>query len=509
MTSSRSSKAFNRVLVEARRNRPDPGFARDLQEEIARRRRERLDCEIRPRCQSLVGFVAEFWSVLEPGRVYMPNWHIAEICRHLEAVTAGRITRLLINIPPGSMKSLIVSVLWPAWEWGPANKPHLRYLTTSYEQGLVERDCVRMRRLVESEEYQALWGDRVTLMSDQNTKSKFQNKKLGGREGRAFTSLTGGRGDRVIIDDPHSVDSADSVVQREATERIFRESVSSRINGPDSAIVIVMQRLHEGDVSGIVLALDLGFEHLMLPMYFEPDRRCVTSLGVADPRTRAGEILHPALFPPARLLKDRLLMGEYATAGQWQQRPQPREGGMFRREWFDVVDAIPQSGQRVRAWDLAATIKSTTSNDPDYTVGLKGMKLGEQIIILDMVRRRGTAGEIGELVRQIALQDGRQCIIRMPQDPGQAGKAQIEHYVGLLAGYPLKVSTVTGDKGVRATPAAAQAEFGRIKLARGAWNDDFLAEISAFPRGRHDDVVDALADLVDELTSSGYTLDNV
>ena len=166
------------------------------------------------------------------------------------------------------MKSLLVSVFWPAWEWGPQGRASLRYLASSYSENYVKRDSRRMRDLVASEWYQGLWGDKVRLV--RAGELSFANEETGFREGVPFPSLTGGRGDRVIIDDPHSTETAESEAERTRTARIFRESVPTRLNDPaTSAIVIIMQRLHANDVSGIALSLKLGYDHLCLPMEFE------------------------------------------------------------------------------------------------------------------------------------------------------------------------------------------------------------------------------------------------
>jgi hypothetical protein len=235
-------------------------------------------------------------------------------------------------------------VLWPAWEWGPAGLASLRYLSTSYSESYVSRDSRRMRDLVASEWYQARWGDHVQLVRTGET--SFENAATGSREGKPFRSLTGGRGDRVLIDDPHSTETAESEAERQTTIRIFRESVPTRlINPATSAIVVIMQRLHAEDVSGVAINLGLGYEHLMLPMEFEPERRCHTSIGFKDPRTYDGELLFPERFPREVVDRDKAAMGSYAVAGQFQQRPTMREGGLFKRAWFRTVKATrPASG---------------------------------------------------------------------------------------------------------------------------------------------------------------------
>ena len=458
----------------------------------------------------LSNFVREAWRVLEPSTVYVHSWHIDALCLHLEAITHGTFlklglrNRLLINVPPGTMKSLIVSVFWPAWEWGPAGYPSLRYLTSSYSEAYAKRDSRRMRDLVTSEWYQSLWGDSVRLT--RTGEMSFENDAFGKRDGVAFKSMTGGRGDRVIIDDPHSTEGAESDADRATAVRIFRESVPTRVNDArNSAIVVIMQRLHSQDVSAA--AKEFGYVHLMLPMEFEPDRKCVTPI-FEDPRTEEGELLCPARFPRETIEADKSVMGAYAVSGQYQQRPAPRSGGMFQRSDFEIVDAIPasRSSRRVRAWDFAAT-KETPGRKPDWTVGLRVIEIGGVFYVDDMQRDRWGPGEVERRTVNIASTDGTGVIVRIPQDPGAAGKNWAAVMVRLLAGYPVKVENVTGDKTVRARTAAAQAEAGNIKLLRGEWNEAFLSEVSAFPNAAHDDIVDALSDAINEL-ALGSTYDD-
>lgn len=455
---------------------------------------------------SLAEFVRLAWPVIEPGQPYVHGPHIDLMCAHLEAVTNGEIRRLLINIPPGTSKSTIVGVFWPMWEWGPRDMAANRFVGVAHEQTLGIRDNLKCRRLAASDWYQRLWGDRVQMTRDQNEKLNFENAATGFRQVATPSNITGRRGDRVILDDPLSAENANSELEREKVNLWFRESLPTRLNNPDrSAIVVVMQRLHERDVSGLILSEGLGYEHLMLPMRYEPERRCVTSIGT-DWRVDDGELLFPARFPGPIVDELEKTMGPYATAGQHQQRPSPREGGLFKRGWFRIVDAVP-AGQRrkVRAWDLAAT-KKIMSNRPDWTAGLLMSRGQEGDFLIEGVQRlQGSANEVKQLVLGTAAVDGDKTTIRMAQDPGQAGKAQAETYVKELAGYPVVVKPVSGDKATRAAPAAAQAEAGNVAILRtgdpdrDAWIEPFLAEVTLFPAGAHDDQVDAMADALNEL----------
>lgn len=353
-----------------------------------------LDLDRAEARDSLSDFIRMAWHVIEPGQPYVHGWHIDAICQHLEAITDGvevegdSYNRLLINIPPGTMKSLAVSVFWPAWEWGPCEMAHMRYVCASHSQDLAVRDTTRMRRLIMSEWYQARW-PHVKMTSDQNQKTKFENVDGGFRQAVASGSITGARGDRVIIDDPHSVESAGSEQMRASTIEWFLEAVPTRVNNPrESAIVVVMQRLHEEDVSGVILDKQLGYDHLMLPMEYDPSRAYPTKLGFADPRTEAGELLFPARFPPDVVARDKRIMGPYATAGQFQQEPTPRGGGVIKREWWRLyeADVFPPMEFVVASLDTAYTLKS----ENDFSaLTVWGLFSGAQAKRIDAYATRG------------------------------------------------------------------------------------------------------------------------
>jgi predicted phage terminase large subunit-like protein len=447
----------------------------------------------RERCKrGLVQFVRRAWHVIEPERAYVHNWHIDAVCAHLEAITRGEINRLLINVPPGTAKSLLVSVMWPAWEWGPAEKPANRFLSTAFNDKPVTRDTRKTRDLILSEWYRQRWPEvRLTRIAE----TSFANSKTGTREGVAFGSLTSQRGDRLLIDDPHSTDTAESEAERAATTRRFREGAQNRLNDlQQSAIVVIMQRLHEEDVSGIILGLGLPYEHLCLPMEFEPDRACVTRWFI-DPRKRDGELLFPALFPPQALADQKRAQGEYSWAGQYQQRPAPREGGLFKAERIEIVDALPAGITAwCRAWDLAGTEGAGA-----YTAGVLMGKHPGGYIIAHVAREQFSPGKVQSLIADTAASDGKAVKIRLPEDPGQASKTQSLIYRKLLDGYIVRIEPVIGNKELRATPFAVQVEGGRVQMLKGPWNDPLLAELRLFPSGKYKDQVDAAADAYGDL----------
>jgi hypothetical protein len=343
------------------------------------------------------------------------GWALDAICDHLQAVTEGRITRLLMNVPPGSMKSLLAGVIWPAWEWGPRGLPQHRFLGTAHMQTLAIRDAMKCRRLIQSSWYQERWP--LPLTSDQNAKTKFENAKTGFREAMAFNSLTGSRADRVVLDDPLSVDDGNSSAALDAAELTFTEALPTRVNNERSAIVVIMQRLHERDTSGVILDRGLPYDHLCIPMRFE-ESRAPTSIGWVDPRTEPGQLMFPERFPEAQVAELERTLGSFASAGQLQQRPAPRGGGMFKRSDFRVVKARPAGMQWVRGWDLAAT----EGADGARTAGvLMGRSPDGHLCIADVVKAQVNAAGVERLLAATAAADGRSVRGSIPQDPGSAG----------------------------------------------------------------------------------------
>lgn len=452
----------------------------------------------------LADFIRRSWHVLEPGTPYVHGWHVDALCEHLEAVTKGQITRLLINVPPGTMKSTASAVYWPSWEWGPQALPHTRIIGASHGENLAIRDARKMRNLVQSQWYQERWP--IRLASDQNLKTAFENDAMGFRAACAVKSMTGQRGHRVIWDDPHSVEAALSVAHREVALRVFQETLPTRMVDPErSAIIIIMQRLHENDVSGHILASGLGYEHLCLPMEYEQERRCVTSIGFADPRTEEGELLFPARFPRHVVERDKKVMGNYAAAGQFQQRPAPRTGGFFEWDQFEVRPNPPAIVRTVRYWDKAAT-----EGGGCRTAGVKmGVDSDGVYWVLDVVMGQWGTLRRESVIKQTAQLDGYDCEIWLEEEGGSGGKDSAAATVRNLAGFTVKTEHPTGSKEARATPYSVQVAAGNVKLVAGPWSVAFVEEHKTFPVGKFKDQIDAASGGFNKLASGGYSLDGV
>lgn len=332
----------------------------------------------------LLSFVRYFWHVLEPGTPFVDGWVLEAICEHLEAVTYGEITNLLINVFPGAMKSLLTNVFWPAWEWGAMDLAHLRYVTFSYSSSNTERDNQRFGDLVSSPDYQAMY-PHVAIR--QNGMTMVSNRKHGWKLASSVTgSVTGKRGNRAICDDLNNVKESESKAVMDETNRWFRESLSSRLNNMETdAKIVISQRVGEADVSGEILRLNLPYTHLCIPMEFvwqadENGDPYTTSIGWVDPRWRPnqedceGELAWSERFSERSVQSLKIELGPFATASQLQQTPEARGGGLIKREWWMPAEVyMTNDGQKFPPFEyivasLDGAYTEEEKNDPSALV---------------------------------------------------------------------------------------------------------------------------------------------
>lgn len=506
----------------------------------------------------LIAFVRYFWKVLEPGTDFVDGWPIWAICEHLEAVTRGDITRLLINVPPGFMKSMLVDVFWPAWEWGPMNRPHYRYVAFSYSASLTERDNRRFRDLIESAEYQRLYGERFRARN--KTVIRVINSKTGFKYASSVSGVgTGERGDRIIIDDPHNVKEAESEQVRTETVRWFRESVSSRFNNLQTgAMVIIMQRVHEDDVSGVILSDDLDYCHLMIPMEWEEERDIrPTDIGWSDPREDDGEVCWPERFNEDSIGRLKKELGPYGYAGQYQQAPVPRGGGIFQRDWWQLWEPpdgkLPPCEYIIASLDGAFT--EDEENDPS-ALTIWGVFVNEnrrrRIVLMDAWRKfLQFSGPRLDRLHEPTMIDGK----TWPADyvgPGmhpQLVKQRnafyrvrsmktwglIEHVAhsckrfdvdlllieakasGISAAQELRnrygqerwgiqLVPVKGDKVARAYAAVPTFAQEMVYAPDREWAQMVIDEMATFPKGKHDDLTDSATQAINYLRSIGLAV---
>lgn len=329
---------------------------------------DRLDYE-----ESLYKFLRAGWRNIEPV-AFQDGWPIQAVAEHLEAVATGEIRNLIINIPPRCSKSSLVSVAFPAWvwaqpqkKWGPTCGPGVQFLAASYAQKLSIEHSLKCRRLIKSPWYQQHWGKRFSIVSDQDAKMRFENDKGGYRFITSVDSgVTGSGGQVIILDDPNDAGDEASEAAIESAINFWDGTISTRLNDPNTgSFIIVQQRIAENDITGHILSSEQGdWCHLMLPMFYEPERAYYTPIDWIDPRTEPGELLWPERFslPTARALEKRL--GPFRASGQLQQSPEPQGGGIIKREWWQTweEDSYPPFDFILASLDTAYTEK--TMNDP-------------------------------------------------------------------------------------------------------------------------------------------------
>ena len=480
--------------------------------------------------QCLKEYTKQAWNVLLPKKPLVWNWHLDILCEHYMAITNGEIHYLIVNMPPRMTKSMLLTVFWPTWEWGPANRPENRFVTSSYSQQLSTRDSSQSRQLLLSEWYQSRWGNKFTILDTQNQKIRYNNDAGGYRIATSVKGMgTGEGGDRVIADDPNNITEVESPAVRMSTNLWWDESMSTRLDDERvGAFVVNQQRTNTHDLTGHILEKFqknnvTDFVHIILPMRFEKKYYmvCRTPLEFKDPRTVEGESLDLVRFPEELLQRREGRMTAYAIAAQHQQRPAPRGGGFFKVDCFKLWKELPPGlrvVKSVRYWDKAVTEGggANTSGVLMHKVEIreKKQKPIELALITDCVTFQHETERREKRIRQVAHMDGPDVAIVIEQEPGSSGKDAI-YYAQIdpeLKGYHIKGDRVTGPKEVRAESYADSVELGTVAILIGndydknkrhilpPWVGPFLEEHENFgPAAGYKDRVDASSGAFREL----------
>ena len=478
---------------------------------LERRRTQELIAQEAEACQANFRlFVEKAWPVIEPVTRFVPGWHIDAICAHLQAASRREIDRLLINVPPRHMKSIAVSVLWPAWIW--TTTPHTRFLTASYGANLAERDAVRTRDLLRHQWYRERWPE-LELKSDVNRTNRYENSHTGYRLATSVGGeATGEGGDVIIIDDPHKLEEAASETARARVLDWHDGTLASRFNDPKTGIeIVVMQRLHERDLCGHLLERG-GYTHLCLPARYEPAH---PFLWPHDPRSSEGELLWPDQIPEPALARIEQTMGSFRAAGQLQQRPAAAEGQLLKRAWWrfyppehlhhDKTGALPRFPRIVSSWDTAFEDK----NSSDYVVGqIWGLHRAD-LYLLWSYRQHANLNATTQAMRQAHAwakerwpRAAHTILIEKSANGSEIINTLKRELTGVL---PVTVST---DKITRAIAASPALESGNVFVPGHAapdtaagyhaaeWVESLIEECASFPNGRHDDQVDAFSQAI-------------
>lgn len=452
---------------------------------------------------------------------YKPGWHLDAVAEHLTAVADGEIRNLIINEPPRHSKTKQCSVAFPAWIWAQTRRegypllgPHVSFMCLSYGLDLSLDSATLNRRLINGLWYQALWGDRYQLASDQDAKSKFDNTQGGTRISSSFEGGVLGRGAAIrIIDDPHKVSDVESEVVRKGVLETYENTLRSRVTDPKtSAQILVMQRIHESDLTGYILDNEEDVVHLMLPAEFDPPRKCVTVIGWEDPRKEAGDILWPEQFGARELAPFK--KNKYIWSGQYQQIPTPQGGGILRAEWWKVWppngEELDRDGKPKRPLEfppmdyILMTVDTalTTKEENDWSAAtvwgvFRDPATGHPaIMLMDAWQDRL---EFRPLVDKIMATASGTGTTRPPVDQVLIEAKMNGHSVAQeitrlcrKGQYGIRLDKVEGDKVARAYSVQHFFSSGLVYAPNRQYAEMTISNCAAFPKGQHDDLTDTV-----------------
>lgn len=449
--------------------------------------------------RSLGEYIRQAWPTIEPTTDLIWNWHIDCIAEHLEAVTSGEITRLVINVPPRHMKSISVSVSWPTWSW--IHKPGSRWIFTGHKEDLTTKHNLDRRLILGGNWFQENWGSRFKMSTSQDNKTKFQNDKQGFMLSTSIgASVVGEGGDFIVIDDPLDPERAHSDDIRKRAIEYCKYLITRLNNKKTGAIVMIMQRVHEKDPAQALL--DLGdYVHLNLPC--EAESKTIISFpksGKTITRDK-GDLLWPEREGRKEIDALKRTLGSYKFSAQYQQKPSPAEGGILKRTWWKFYKQLPALEFRIQSWDCSFKgVEQSKNDDPDYVAGQVWGRAGADLYLIDRFRDQAS---FTETCQAMLTMKGKHsgCIATLVEDKAN-GPAIIDTLgkaiPGLLAVNP------EGGKIARAFAVQPTIEAGNVYLpdpSIAPWVHDFIEECASFPKGGTDDEVDAATQAINYLNN--------
>lgn len=435
---------------------------------------------------NLSAYIQKVFNTLSPTTNYLHNWHIDAIADYLVACQEGQVGKLIINMPPRFMKSIAVSIAWTTYLLG--HKPSAQVICGSYASSLAETLSVQSRNIMNEDWYQKVFPN-TRIAQGENKKMWFTTTERGHRYATSVgATVTGFGGDYLILDDPLKPDEAASDTMRQKCNDWISQTFLSRANNPkDNCLVLVMQRLHEDDPSGALLGMQdqLGeFEHLILPSEFEKKTTIITPKHTyikAD-----GDLLHAERFGEKEIQEKKILMGAYAYAGQYLQRPAPIGGGIIKRSWFKPFDVRPfKFNFIVHSWDTA----NKANAGSDFSVCTVWGINDDGYYLIDVWRGQVEYPELKQKAVFMSSRDNPDFILIEDKASGQSLIQDLQAATKLTI-YPIMPHK---DKVTRASSVTPTIESGNVFIDQNAyWLQGFFDECDMFPNGKHDDMVDSM-----------------
>ncbi len=431
--------------------------------------------------KDFTSFITKVFNTINPGVKYHPNWHIKLIAEYLEAVQAGDIKRLIINMPPRSLKSVCIGVAWPAWILG--HNPAKRIMSASYSQILSEKHSLDCRFVMSSNWYREIF-PKTILSKAHNKKSKFLTQDNGFRFATSVGgSATGEGGDILIIDDPHNPSQINSVKLRKRVIEWFEQTFLTRLNNKDGAIILVMQRLHTEDLSGYLLSNSSCWQHLKIPSMAMQDHTYV--INNFKYHYIKGCSLHKLRDYPDSLIQLEKEIGTYNYSAQYLQAPIENSGLLLNMQDINFYEIIPeQFDYLVQSWDTAIKI----SENADYSVCTSWGIIGKKYYLIAMVRQKFTYPELKSQVIKLSKKYRPRLILIEDKASGQQiiQDLQFEGFTNIV---PIKPKL---DKITRFAASIALFPTAVYIPKQAAFNSCLLNELFTFPHTPNDDIVDSI-----------------
>ncbi|MHA1559285.1 MAG: phage terminase large subunit [Alphaproteobacteria bacterium] len=440
--------------------------------------------------KDLAAFTHKTFQIVSPGATFLQNWHIQAIAHHLRQAYDRKITRLIITMPPRNLKSISASVAFVAWALG--QNPNLKYICASYSNELSAKHARDTRAVMSSADYKRLF-PRSRLNPKKSAELEFETLVGGGRYSTSLGgTLTGRGGNFLIVDDPMKPQDAQSDVQRKAVKEWYDQTLYTRLDDKQAdVIIVIMQRLHEDDLVGHLLEKDPSWVHLDLPAIAIEDQEIPIGANEIHHR-KAGDVLHAEREPLAVLERTKVMIGSLTFSAQYQQRPVPLEGNLIKRAWFQTYGDLPErkTGVRVvQSWDTA----TSTSEQNDYSVCTTWLVSKRDYYLIDVLRIRLEFPALRKRIIAHAQKHRANAVLIEDAGPGKPMLQDLR--TNPVPGMPLPIGIKPeGDKVVRMEAQSTQIEVGQVHLpADASWLDEFIRELLAFPKSRHDHQVDSVS----------------